>query len=35
MNELIFSIDYLLILSSHPRYIMTAIELLKQTEMLS
>lgn len=35
MNELIFSVDHLLILSSHPRYIMTAIELLKQTEMLS
>lgn len=35
MNELNFSVDHLLILSSHPRYIMTAIELLKQTEMLS
>lgn len=35
MNELIFSIDHLLILSSHPRHKMTAIELLKQTEMLS
>ena len=35
MNELTFSIDHLLILSSHPKYLMTAMELLKQTEMLS